>query len=100
MAEGFFHDDAGPTAVFFLGKAGLAQLLHDGGEKAWRDRQIEKLVALGAVLLVRGGDLLLQALVGLSILEIPFDIVDALGEPSPDFGIYGGLRIGGNFFSE
>lgn len=63
VAEGFFHDDAGPFAVFFLRQAGGAQLLDDGGEETRRYGEVVKAIAAAGVRLVHFVDLGLQALV-------------------------------------
>jgi hypothetical protein len=59
MAEGFFHDDAGPLAVFFLGQANLSELLDDHGKEVKRHGQVVEEIALRAVLLLRLRDLVL-----------------------------------------
>src|SRR5260370_4231373 len=98
MAERFFDDDTGPLAVLLLGKTGLTELLHDGGEKSRSDREIEKPVASGVVILIDIVDLLRQTLERLGILEVTLDVIDTLGEPGPDCGVDLGGRIFGDFF--
>src|SRR5260370_2243836 len=83
MAERFFDDDTGPLAVLLLGKTGLTELLHDGREKLWSDREIEKPVASGVVLLIDIVDLLRQTLERLGILKVTLDVIDPFPEPPP-----------------
>src|SRR5260370_23689149 len=100
MAERFFDDDTGPLAVLFLGEAGLTELLHDGREKSLSDREIEKPVAAGVVLLIDIVDLLRQTLERLGILKVTLDVIDPFGEPGPNCGVDLGGRIFGDFFRE
>src|SRR6266852_5234359 len=100
MAKRFFDDDAGPVAAPLLGEAGLTELLHDGREKSWSDREIEKPVASGVVLLIDIVDLLRQTLERLGILKVTLDVIDPFGEPGPNCGVDLGGRIFGDFFRE
>jgi len=75
VAEGLFHDHAGPLIAFFLGEPAWPKLLDDRREKARGDGKIKKLVALGIVLLADVIDLLRQALVGFGVLEIALYVV-------------------------
>src|ERR1700688_30385 len=58
VAERLFDNNAGPMTVFFLGETCLAELLHDRGEKARGDGEIEKAISSGVVLLIDIGNLL------------------------------------------
>src|SRR6266852_6211445 len=100
MAKRFFDDDTGPLAVLFLGETGLTELLHDGREKSWSDREIEKPVASGVVLLIDIVDLLRQTLERLGILKVALDVIDTLGEPGPDCGVDLGGGVFRDFFRE
>src|SRR5579871_2458621 len=51
VAERFLHDDPAPAPVFLAGETGSSQLLHDQGEKVRRSGEVEKVIALDAVLL-------------------------------------------------
>src|SRR5258708_18540234 len=95
-----FDDDAGPVAGLLLGKTGLTELLHDGREKLWSDREIEKPVASGVVFLIDIVDLLRQTLERLGILKVTLDVIDPFGEPGPDCGVDLGGGILGDFFRE
>src|SRR6266481_1323335 len=100
MAERFFDDDTGPLAVLFLGEAGLTELLHDGREKSWSDREIEKPVASGVVLLIDIVDLLRQTLDRLGIVKVAVDVIDPFDEPRPDCGFDLGEGFVEDFFRE
>src|SRR5215467_587673 len=84
VAEGLFHDDAHPVTTVLLGQADLAELADNGREKLGSDREIMKQVALRAVILLDGCDLLLQSLVGGGVSEISLNVVDTIEEPLPE----------------
>src|SRR5579859_2260535 len=96
MTEGLFDDHAGPAAILLLGETGLAELLDDGRKESGGHGQIKKAVPAGVVLLVDIGYLLGKALIGLRVLKVALDIINALREPGPYFGIDLAGRIFGN----
>ena len=100
MTEGLFDDHARPVMVVFLREQQPPKLLDDGGKEAWRDREVEEFVALGAVELVSFVDCLCQAFIGFRVLKVAFDVVDALLEPVPKFQIDLGRSVLGNLFGK
>src|SRR6267154_3547505 len=86
--------------MFFLGHTDLAQLFHDGREKARGHRQIEKPVPSSVVLLIDLGDLLRKPLVCFGILEVAPDVINALRKPGPSRGIEPGGGVLWNFVAE
>src|SRR5256886_12292351 len=92
MAKGLFDDHARPAVVFFLGQSAFAQLFDDRGEEPWRDRQIEEPVTERVMQLVGLFHLLFQPLVGLGVLKITTNVIDALGDPFPELQVDRGRR--------
>ncbi len=91
VTERFFHDDAGPLTVFFLGEADFAELLYDQREKVERNGQVVKEVSVRPVLFVRLHDLIFEALIRRGILKIALDVVDAIQKPLPQLRVHGML---------
>ena len=83
MAERFFHDHAGPLAVFFLGEANFTELFNDQREKFKRDGEVVEKIALCAVVFIGFHDLVFQTLVRSGIFKIALNVVNAIQKPLP-----------------
>ena len=93
VAEGLLDDDAAPRPGLGRGEAGPLELLAHGGERAGRDREVERVVAAGAALLVELGDGLGEQVEGGVVVEAAGDEADALGEGAPHLLAERGARV-------
>jgi hypothetical protein len=89
VAKRLFDDDAPPMAVLLGHQADFCQALDDVAEVVGRGGEVEKIVAVGVVLLVDLGESLFQLFVGGGIVEISADVTDAADKPLPQIGIDG-----------
>src|SRR5205085_9378403 len=87
MPEGLFHDDTHPASVFLLRQAAQAQHLDDHREETRRYRKIKKPVTESVVFFVCFGNLLFETLIRIRILEVTFDVVNALAHGVEKFRI-------------
>ncbi len=83
VAEGLLDDHAAPRLLRRAGQPRLGELAAHDGERARRDRQVERVVAARAALGVERLDRLAQALERLVVVERALDEPDALGELAP-----------------
>ena len=84
MAEGLLDHHAAPGVLGRLRQTRAGELAADDGEGARRHGEVERVVPLGAALLVELCDCLAEALEGLVVVEGALDEADALGELVPD----------------
>jgi len=83
VPKGLLDDDAAPRALFGVGEAGIAELPHHLRERRGRNRQVERVIAVGAALLVEFFDRLTQPREGVRVVERALHKPDALGKLLP-----------------
>ena len=82
-AEGLFENHPPPDGAVLLRQPGRAELLDDRRKELRRGGQVVEVVPLGAMRFVHLVQQFFEALVGLGIVDIAGQIVEAFGEPVP-----------------
>ncbi len=83
VTERLLDDDATPRALLRRRQPVLLELAHHGGERAGRDRQVERVVAAGTALGVQRLDRVAQRLERVVVVERALHEPDPLGQLAP-----------------